>query len=520
MFHHILTIIYRNFKRFRSTFLINLIGLSTGLACAIVIYLWVADETRIDRFHEHGDRLFQVMTNQNRPDVIVTLGEGPGMLEDELPAAFPEIEYAVGSSGIGDFITLSTPNKNLQATGQFAGLHYFEIFSFPLLEGNPKDVLKDEKSIVLSQRMALALFDTDKDVVGKALEWKVPGYTEQVMVSGIFEDINPMSSLQFDFVLPYDVYEDFMRSMGSLSWGNHNAVTYLLLKEHTDVALLNDKIRGFVRKHDPTSNLTLFLRPFSDNYLYSKYENGKIAGGRIVYVRIFSAVAVVILIIACVNFMNLATARASRRVREVGIKKAMGAGRGSLALQYLAESVFMATLSTILAIVAVEFFLPHFNEITGKRLTIPMDPAFALVVTGITILAGVLAGSYPALYLSGFSPSKILKARVQLPGGESWARKGLVAFQFTLAIVFITAVWVTYRQMEFIRQKNLGFDRENVLSFRLEGKVASNLDVQSAGYQQSSSSHKFESLFESKEQTPRQVQFACSKSWRVGNNRV
>lgn len=477
MLQHILTIIYRNFRRFRSTFLINLVGLSTGLACAILIYLWLDDELTMDRFHKYNDRLFQVMTNQNRPDVIVTLGEGPGMLEDELPAAFPEIEYAVGSSGVGDLITLSSSGRNLRRPGQFAGEHFFRIFSYPLLQGRADNVLKEKNSIVLSRSMAVALFGTDQDIIGKIIEWEVPGYSQQVIVSGVFEDVSPSSSSRFDFVLAYNAYEDIMREMGSLSWGNHNAITYLLLKKNADPSVLNEKIKDFVKQREPESILTLFLKPYGDTYLYGKYEGGKVVGGRIAYVRIFATIALFIVVIACVNFMNLSTAKASRRIREVGIKKAMGADRRSLAFQYLAESLLMAVLSAAIAMLVVDLILPQFNIITGKRLSIPFDTGFIFVVAGITAFTGVVAGSYPALYLSGFSPANILKSRLQLPGGEKWARKGLVIFQFTLAIVFITAVWVIYRQMEFVRMKNLGFDKENVLTFKLEGPVSSTLDA-------------------------------------------
>lgn len=476
MLRHNLLLIYRNFRRFRTTFFINLIGLSSGIAAAIFIYLWVADELSMDKFHKKDRQLFQVMTNQNRPDGVVTLGSGPALLEDALPAEMPEIQYTVGSSGVTDFMTLSVPGKNISAAGQFAGVHFFKVFSYPLLKGDKEQVLADKKSIVISERMARALFNSTENVIGKMVEWQVPGYKEEALVSGIFRNIPRNSSVQFDFLLPYDLYEDFMREFKTLTWGNHNAITYLLLKENTNLANFNAKIENFVKEREPGSNLTLFAKPYSENYLYGTYENGKLAGGRITYVRLFSAIAIFILLIACINFMNLATAKASRRIKEVGIKKAMGAARKTLALQYLGESILMSLLSMAIAILMVDLLLPQFNSITGKHLFIPADGDLILVVTAITLFTGFVAGSYPALYLSGFNPAQVLKGKFYNPDGEQWARKGLFIFQFALAVVFIVSVWVTYKQMEYVQTKHLGFDKNHVIYFQMEGNLPEKLD--------------------------------------------
>ena len=477
MIRHTLLLIYRNFKRFRSTFFINLIGLSSGLACAMLIYLWVADELAMDKFHEAEGRIFQVMTNQNRPDDIVTLGYGPGQLQDEMPVEFPDIEYAVGSTGATDNLTISSSNKNLSVFGQFAGPDFFKMFTYPLLRGNKDQVLADKRSIVLSEMLAVSLFQSVDNAVGKMLEWQVQGHKEQVLVSGIFENPPANSSSQFDFVLSYEVYEDFMREQGSLSWGNHNAITYLQLREGTDLEDFNSRIRDFVKTREPNSIITLFAKPYSENYLYGKYENGKLAGGRITYVRLFSAIAIFIVLIACINFMNLTTAKASRRVKEVGIKKALGAARRTLILQYLTESLLMSVLSMAIAVLLIDLLLPQFNAITGKQLSLQAERVPLLVLATITILTGLISGSYPALYLSGFNSAIVLKGKFSLPGGEVWARKGLVIFQFTLAIVFMVSVWVVYQQMQFIQTKHLGFDKENIIYFKMEGEVPRRLET-------------------------------------------
>ena len=472
MIRHTLLVIFRNFKRFKSTFLINLIGLSSGLTCAILIYLWVADELSMDKFHTTDQQLFQVMTNQNRPDDIVTLGYGPVQLQDEMPAEFPEIEYAVGSSGVDEIFTLVTSKKKLTAAGQFAGTGFFKIFSYPLLRGNADQVLADKNSIVISEELAMTLFNSADDAMGKMLAWQVPGYSQQVIVSGIFANVPDASSVQFDFVLSYEMYEDIVRQMGSMSWGNHNAITYLKLNDGADLAAFNAKIENFIMKRDPNSIITIFAKPYSEGYLYGQYENGHVVGGRITYVKLFSAIAIFIVLIACINFMNLTTAKASRRVKEVGIKKSLGASRRTLITHYLGESLLMTIVSMAIAILLVDLLLPQFNAITGKHLSLPSDRNPVLVLAAITVVTGLIAGSYPALYLSGFNPAQVLKGNFNIPGGELWARKGLVIVQFTLAIVFMVSVWVVYKQMEYVQTKHLGFDKENIIYFKMEGDVS------------------------------------------------
>jgi len=475
MLRHNLLLIYRNFKRFKSTFFINLIGLSTGLACALLIYLWVNDELSVDKFHEKDGRLFHVMTNQNRPDGIVTLGEGPGLLGDALAAEMPEIEYAVSTSPSEDSFTLSSGDKHINGTGHFADKDFFEIFSYPLLQGNKNQVLLEKNAIVISEQMAIALFNTTENIVGKVLEFQAPFMKKQAVISGLFKNVPASSSRQFDFVLSYQVFKELLGS--SLHWGNHDAITYLVLKENTDLGQFNKKIEHFIKGKQKDSNLTIFLKPYSENYLYGNYENGKIAGGRIEYVTLFSIIAVFILIIACINFMNLTTAKASGRIKEVGIKKAIGAGRRTLITQYLGESMLMTFLSLLVAILMVDLFLPQFNEITGKNLSINFSLYLILSLLALTLFTGLISGSYPALYLSRFSPAIILKGKLSNALGEQWARKGLVVFQFTISIIFIVSVLVVYKQIEYVQTKNLGYKKENIIYFQTEGKVTENVET-------------------------------------------
>lgn len=474
MLRHTFIMLYRNFKRFRGTFLINLVGLSTGLACALLIYLWVLDELGMDKFHANDARLYQVMTNQNRPDVIVTLGEGPGLLAESLAAVMPEIEQAVSTSPTDDGFTLTAGRTHLHATGQFVSRQFFTLFSYPLLQGDANQVLAQPDAIVLSEKMALSLFQTTENITGKMLDWQFSDMTRTVMVSGVFKNIPSNSSQQFDFVLSYEVFKELL---GEDSWGNHSARNYLVLREGTDTGLFNAKIKDFIKTKQPKTNITLFVKPYSENYLYGRYENGVLTGGRIEYVRLFSLIAVFILAIACINFMNLATAKASRRIKEVGIKKSVGAGRGTLVMQYLGESLTVSAVSMLAGLLLVDLLLPQFNIMTGKQLSLQADVNLLLSLGTIWLATGLLAGSYPALYLSGFKPAAVLKGRLTVSFGEVWARKSLVVVQFVLCLVFIVSVIVINRQINFIQDKNLGYNRDNTISFTIEGPVQRKLET-------------------------------------------
>ena len=478
MLRHTFILIYRNFQRFRSTFFINLIGLSSGLACALLIFLWVNDELSVDKFHEKDDRLYQVMENQQHANEMNTVDFTSGLLAESLAEEMPEVEYAVAVAPavwFGDF-TLSLTEKNLKAPGQFVGQDFFSIFSYNLLQGETDQVLTDKNAIVISEDLSQRLFGTTENVVGKTLDWHILDFIRPVVVSGVFADIPSNATAQFDFVLSFEAFKDINPSV--VQWGNMGPHTFLMLQEGTDIAAFNAKIKNFISgKMEGQEFRTLFVRPYSEGYLYGTYENGVQVGGRIEYVRLFSVIALFILVIACINFMNLSTAKASRRIKEVGIKKAVGASRSTLIVQYLGESFLMSILSLLAAIVLVGLLLPQFNMITGKQLSLELTPSLIVSFLGITFLTGLVAGSYPALYLSGFNPVAVLKGngatgRRNSPVGERWARKGLVVFQFALSVILIVSVWVVYQQIAFVQNQNLGYDKAHLITLPMEGRVA------------------------------------------------
>lgn len=470
MFRHNFLLIYRNLLRFKSEFLINLIGLSTGLACALLIYLWVNDELQVDKFHDKNSQLFQVMLNHHNTGGIETADATQALLAEALADEIPEIDNSVATTaGIEmPLFRLSVEHENFKAAGQFVGENYFELFSYELIQGDKHKVLTDKISIVISEALARKLFGTTENIIGKSVQFQED---RQLQVSGIFKETPPNSSDQFDFLLSFDLFKELM-GPEHREWGNTGPRTFVLLKEGTDLDEFNQKIAGFIKSKVKDYNADVFLRPYSDKYLYDKYENGIQVGGRIEYVQLFSVIAIFILVIACINFMNLSTARASRRLKEVGIKKTLGAPRKTLISQFLGESMVLTVLSLLLALLLVMILLPQFNFITGKQIVLRFDLSLILSILCITFITGLVAGSYPALYLSGFSPKTALKGTLSSSSGEVWTRKGLVVFQFALSIIFIVSVMVVYQQLEHVQTKNLGYNKDQIIYFEKEGKVA------------------------------------------------
>lgn len=472
MLKHSLILIYRNFLRAQGYFGINLVGLSTGLACTLLIYLWVQDELSVDKFHEKDSRLYSVMEHQQYADEMMTTTSTPGILAENLKIDYPEVEYAATTTWIEPY-TLSIKDHNVKAKGYPVGEDYFNIFSFPLLHGDPNLVLKDKLSIVISRDLAVKLFGTSDDVVGKTVELQ---HERSLAVTGVFENLPSNASEQFDFVISFERFKDDNEWV--TEWGNNGPPTYVVLREGADASAFSKKIANYLKDKEEDSNITLFLQQFSERYLRGRFENGVQSGGRIEYVRLFSIIAVFILVIACINFMNLSTARASRKAKEVGIRKSVGAQRQSIIFHHISESMVMTLVSVGLALVMVKLFLPQFNFITEKKIVLNLlDGDLLLWIAAITITTGLLAGSYPALYISRFRPAAVLKGEIRGTWGELWARKGLVVFQFFLSVILIVSVLVTYKQIEYVQTQNLGYTKEHLIKFPIEGRLEKDRDL-------------------------------------------
>lgn len=439
-----------------------------GLACTFLIYLWVTDELSFDKFFEHDAQLYQLMERRTVNGDVAISTESSGLLSEAVAATMPEVKYATPLAPPGWFpaVTLSVNDKTFKASGQYAGKDYFNIFSFKLLDGNRNHVLADKSSIVISDELAEKLFQTTQGIIGKPVRFQ---HEKDFYVSGVFEKPSQHSSQQFDFVLSWDYLKEVQDWV--TKWGNLGPLNFVLLKEGTDVNAFNKKVSGIIQANFTDTTRKVFAQKFSDMYLYNSFNNGSEEGSRIGYVRLFSIIAIFIMLIACINFMNLSTAKASRRMKEVGIKKVVGAGRMQLVLQFLSESVLLTLFSMLLAIGVAWLLLPLFNNITGKQMSLFVDGKVAAAILVITAITGLLAGSYPALYLSKFNPLPILKGKLNNSFSEVILRKGLVVFQFSLSAILIVSVVVIYQQIQYIQSTGAGYNKDNVVRLDAEGRI-------------------------------------------------
>ncbi|MFK7774151.1 MAG: ABC transporter permease [Saprospiraceae bacterium] len=475
MFQHNLKIAFRNFKKDKSTFLINLIGLSTGLACAIMILMWVNDEKSVDKFHKNDEQLFRVFANYDENGRISTEKVLPPLLGKALEDELPDVKH--GASSTKSFISngLSSNDIYLSATGRFVTDNFFQLFSFEMLEGNKDQIFPNRNGVIISESLAKKFFSTTENVIGKIITYESGSRKMEVSISGIFKDIPKNSTLQFDYLLSMDLYVERLNK--DIIWNNYLAETYVLLHKDVELNDFNNKVAHFFKTKNESADDILWAQQFTDGYLQGEYKEGKITGGRITYVRLFSLIAFFILLIACINFMNLSTANATKKFKEVGVKKTIGADRQTLIFQYLSESMILSFFSLFIAFGLIYTFLPSFNLITGKELSIDITASALASILGITLVTGFISGSYPAFYLSGFKPATIFKGNIKNSWGELWARKGLVVFQFAVSLILIVSVVVVYKQIEFIQNKKLGFNKDNVVQFQFKNNESVSQDV-------------------------------------------
>ncbi|MBL7845869.1 MAG: ABC transporter permease [Cyclobacteriaceae bacterium] len=461
MLRNFLLIALRNFKREQIYAVINVSGLAVALMCCIFIFLWVNDEVRFDRFHRDADRIFRVMENFNYSNgEIYTYEALPSPLAEKLQTEFAEVEEATHYSW-EQRLLLSSGNKSIYQDGYYADSSFFRVFSFPILEGHPGQLLKDLNSIVVTKRFAEKYFPGE-NALGKVI--RINNELD-VRVTGVL-DIPYNSSIWFDFVMPFELYQK--RSGPILDWTKHVTYTYLKLREGVDANAFNAKIKNVQKAtHAENEAVDTFLFALKDWRLFWQFKNGALTGGgRIFYVVIFSIAAFFILLAACVNFMNLATARATRRAKEVGVRKVAGATRSVLILQFLTESLILSFISLAVSLLAVRLLTPLFNELSGKELHLDYtDPYLLGALLLITLVTGFLAGSYPAFFLSSFRPASVLKGNPFSFQRGINLRKGLVLFQFTLSVVLIVGAYVVNDQVRYMLKKDLGFNKEDVLYF-------------------------------------------------------
>ncbi|QEC65968.1 FtsX-like permease family protein [Panacibacter ginsenosidivorans] len=479
MFGNYFKTAWRNLVRNKAFSAINILGLALGITCSLLIILWVQDERSVDGFHTNGKQLYQVYERNYYDGKIDASYPTQGLLAEELKRVVPEVQYASSldyAAQAGSSNTFEAANKINKMQGSFAGEDFFKMFSYHLLQGKAETALNAPNVIAISRRMAEQFFGSVTNAVGKTIRFD---NKEDLQVTAVFENVPANSSVQFDFLrswIDYVKQNDWVHN-----WGNTSPSTFVQLRVDANPAKVGEQIKDFIYKYqqkDNTFRMELALQPYAEKYLHSTFKNGYVDGGRIEYVRLFIIVAIFILLIACINFMNLATAQSARRAKEVGLRKVIGAARFSLIKQFIGEAMMLTFFSMIIAFTLTVLLLPAFNSLTGKQLSLPFtEPAFWFSLIGLLLVTGFIAGSYPALFLSSLKPIRVLKGSLKFSGGATFFRQAMVVLQFSLSVIFIAGMIIIYKQMDYIQTKNIGYDRENLVYIPIEGDLVKNYEL-------------------------------------------
>ena len=481
MWKNYFVIAWRNLLKNKLYSLVNITGLATGMAVAMIIGLWIYDEVSANRHLQNYSTLYQVMMNQTFDEHRGTQSALPYPLGEELKAKFPDFK-AVAMCDWGQPHSLVYGEKKISRTGHFIGEQAVSMFSMKILEGD-KNPLHDPYSIVLTDETARVLFGNENPI-GKAL--KLDNSTV-LKVTAVVEKQPKNSSLSFDYLIPFQLQEliyPWIKQYHKTNWGNNSWQVFVQLNDNATVGAVDAKVKDVVVAHFTDDNTLkhikpeVFLHPASKWRLYSDFENGINTGGFIRYVRMFGILGFIVLLIACINFMNLSTARSEKRAKEVGVRKAIGAGRDRLIGQFLGESLLIAGIAFLLALVIVLVLLPYFNKLTDKAMTLQVtSPLFWAVMLLFTVFTGLLAGSYPAFYLSSFNPVRVLKGHLRAGKSSSLPRKILVVVQFASSVVLMIGTIVVNQQIQFGKNQPIGFNNKGLISMNWSDDIAKNYDV-------------------------------------------
>jgi putative ABC transport system permease protein len=465
----------RNLLKNKTYSFINIAGLSIGIMCSLLILLWVFDELSYNRFIPKANRLYQVWINAHFDGKVNSWTSVPLPTSEGLKTESSHIASTVSTDWGGDHL-LTVGETRVTKRGFFAGEEFLTMFEFPLIVGDPKKVLAEPYAIVISQSAAKALFG-NADPINQIIR---VDNKDEVKVVGILKDVPKNSSFEFDFILPWKLYEtkEWVKDNKD-NWGNYSFQAFVELTDPAYETQVEDKIKDLLKRHgEKDFQKDFFLHPMLRWRLHSDFENGKEAGGMIEYVQMFTVIAVFILVIACINFMNLSTARSERRAREVGIRKSVGSQRLEIILQFIGESLFISFLALAIAVILAQLALPFYNRLVDKQLVIDYTSTqFWMFALGLIFFTGIISGSYPAFYLSSFQPVKVLKGKVQVGKNASTPRKVLVTLQFGFSILLIIGTIVIYEQIQLVKNRDLGYQQENLISVDYTKEIADSYKV-------------------------------------------
>ena len=466
MFRNHLIVAWRSLLRGRSFTLINLSGLTIGMASALLILLWVQNELSFDRDWVNSDRLYQVWNQDMNKEGIQKWPVTPKPVGPALKKNYPEIEQAT-RVGWDQSILFTAGNKRIYLTGTMADPDFLTMFRFTFEKGDINTALNGPNDIVMTRHAAKTLFG-DSDPIGKTIRLD---NKYDMVVTGVINDLPGNTQFDFEYLLPWS----YTRWIGQddMDWGINNTHTYVLVKPHANIAALNSVIAPIYKQHMTDATTHIFLYPVSQLHLYGNFDkNGRPDGGKMEAVMVFITIAVLILLIACINFMNMSTARSEKRAKEVGIRKVSGALRGSLIGQFLGESILLTAVAGVLAICTAKLCLPAFNTLTQKQLSIDFgDPRLLIFLVGFLLFTGVAAGSYPAFFLSAFRPVAVLKGHFKKAHALVNSRKALVVIQFSVAIILIICTLIIRQQVRYAQSRETGYDKQNLISISMVGEI-------------------------------------------------
>ncbi len=475
MLRNYLLVTFRNLLKNGAYSAINISGLALGITCSILIMLWVADESSFDKFIPKADRLYQVWVNAHFDGKINSWTSVPLPTYEAMKTADANIAHALVTDWGGKHL-VAVDEKRMNKQAYWVSEEFLEMFEFPLIAGDATKVLDEPASIVISESTAKALFG-DQDPMGKIVrvdnQW-------DLTVTGILKDVPSNSSFQFDFLMPWKYrYQtsDWVRR-NTTNWGNYSFQVFVELNDAKNKDAVENSIRDMLEKHgeDKEMKHAFFLYPLLRWRLYGNFENGVEQGGMSDYVQLFTIIAVFIIGIACINFMNLATARSERRAREVGIRKSVGSRRYELMFQFIGESMIIALIAFVIAVIAAQLLLPAYNTLVEKKLFIDYaSKEFWLYSAALIFVTGLVAGSYPAFYLSSFQPVKVLKGKPTVGKGASWPRKILVTSQFGFSILLIISMFVIYNQIQLAKGRDIGYSQDRLITVSLNEDYHKNI---------------------------------------------
>jgi predicted permease len=482
MIRNYLKIALRNLVRHKAYSTLNIAGLAIGIACSILIFLWVQDELSYDKFNVNANEIYRLTANAGDFKAAVT----PAGMAEGLQSEMPELKATV---------RLSKPSTNLFEVGEhkfeeqrvfYVDSNFLQVFTYKLLHGNTTIALQRPDAILITKSMAEKYFGNE-NALGKII--KKDNYANFI-VTGILENAPSNSHLQFDFILPISSIANSDYDLKNKVWGNFNYYTYIQLNKNINhsaerLAKLETHIDKIYKEHNSNLIVNFHLQPLTAIHLHSDLQIDLPGKGNVQYVNIFFVVAIFILVVACINFMNLATARSARRAKEVGLRKVVGALRGQLILQFMGESLIISFISLFIAIGIVMLMLPAFNHLAEKHLTLNLLRGNLLTtLIALALLTGIISGSYPALFLSAFRPVKVLKGKQKSGGGSFLFRNALVVTQFVVSIILLVGTAVVYKQLNFIKDKDLGFDKSNLVYMEMRGEMWNKQDVLKSALQQ------------------------------------